>query len=334
MRGWVTPVRITLALVAFVMTCAVAALLTSPSGPRTPVAVTMSFLSVAGGVFCTLIYVRRWPTRKQSILFAIVSTASTASMCLAYPEPLPSLAGCVAFATGGAYVAFFHSGRMVLFTLAVAFVVSVESAVRIALDGQLALALTDLWLVLQINAIMPAAILMLVRSLGRDLLAADRDHLTGLFNRRAFRDKTLGLLLSRDDGEHRFVVAVIDLDDFKSVNDTYGHSTGDVVLMQAAGALRTAVARTVVARSGGEEFVVAAVTSGDVAGPLGETLRQAVAAACLDKGVTASVGVAATSLRETNDDALPRLIDEQVAAADSAMYRVKRAGGNDVALYD
>lgn len=333
-RGWVTPVRFTLAVLTLLMTVCVAALLISPDGPRAPIQVTMAVLSMAGGLCCALIYLRRWPTRRQSMVYAVVFNAATAMICLAYPEPLPALVGCIAFATLAAYVAFFHSWRLVIYNFAVALVVSVTAAVRVALEGRLALALTDLWLVLQINLIMPAAILVLVRALGGDLLAADRDHLTGLFNRRAFRDKTVGLLVSRNDGEHHFAVAVIDLDDFKSVNDTYGHSAGDIVLIQAASALRAAAPRAIVARSGGEEFVVAAVAETDEAAELGERLRAAVAFACRDERVTASVGVCTSSLRTVADGEFAQLIDDQAAAADAAMYRAKRAGGDKSQVCD
>ena len=93
---------------------------------------------------------------------------------------------------------------------------------------------------------------------------ASTDALTGLYNHRTFHDR-LRQELVRASAEHESVALVmIDLDDFKKVNDVYGHGVGDHVLLQVADVLRASVrANDVVCRVGGEEFAII-LPSGDV----------------------------------------------------------------------
>ena len=126
-----------------------------------------------------------------------MSNTSIALACLAHPNPLAALMGCIAFATSGGYIAFFHTTKYVLYNFAVAASVALVEASRLASSGHVALSGVDLWLVLQVNIALPVAIQTLIRALGTDLVHADQDPLTGLLNRRAFQHKTLGLLMAR-----------------------------------------------------------------------------------------------------------------------------------------
>jgi diguanylate cyclase (GGDEF)-like protein len=249
--------------------------------------------------------------------------------CLAHPVPLAALLGCVAFATSGAYIAFFHTTRFVLYNFGVAACVGVIEAVRLAASGSVALAGVDLWLVLQINIALPFAIQWLVRALGVDLLRADRDPLTGLLNRRAFQHKVLGLLAVRGTGDAYLFVALVDLDNFKALNDNHGHSAGDRALVQVAKALQSTTRNTaIIARSGGEEFVIADTMSSLDPTPLAQLICDAIAA--LPVRVTASVGTACTPLGDVYDGGHQPLIEQLVTAADAAMYHAKRSGGNRI----
>jgi diguanylate cyclase (GGDEF)-like protein len=174
------------------------------------------------------------------------------------------------------------------------------------------------------------AIQWLVRALGVDLLRADRDPLTGLLNRRAFQHKVLGLLAVRRTGDASLLVALVDLDNFKSLNDNHGHSAGDRALVQVAQALE-ATTRTaaIVARSGGEEFVIADTMPSLDPTPLAQQICDAIGA--LPVGVTASVGTACAPLGDVYDDrGRQPLIEKLVTAADIAMYHAKRSGGNRI----
>lgn len=156
---------------------------------------------------------------------------------------------------------------------------------------------------------------------------ASRDPLTNLLNRRAFV-LTLTQALRK---ERPGVVLLVDLDNFKAVNDTSGHAAGDAVLTTVATALRTGV-RTddVVARLGGDELAVLLVSAPlEEAARLAESLRAAVAVAHVQHAsppITVSIGGAAGSGAETVDAWLER--------ADRALYAAKGAGRNRVALAD
>jgi diguanylate cyclase (GGDEF)-like protein len=161
---------------------------------------------------------------------------------------------------------------------------------------------------------------------------ATHDALTGLANRNLFTDR-LGEALSRV-GRRRPALAVlfIDLDRFKLVNDRADHSAGDIVLMEMAsrlGALTRGV--DVVARFGGDEFVAfAEVDHEDGALDMAERIRKGLGAPIeMADGhlvVTASIGLVVTAEATTTPATLLR-------DADNAMYDAKKAGRNQVVLY-
>jgi two-component system cell cycle response regulator len=166
-------------------------------------------------------------------------------------------------------------------------------------------------------------------------LEADRlvnvDHLTGVGNQRFFRVRAAEMLAAMG-GAKAVGVIVIDVDHFKSVNDTEGHPVGDAVLRIVAARLANVLSdEHVLVRWGGEEFVVLAtgLTDEGVA-DLAERLRRVIGdrpfAIDDDRSlaITASVGCVSGRL-----DA----IDAAVAAADAALYQAKRAGRNRVATH-
>src|SRR4051794_1394699 len=159
------------------------------------------------------------------------------------------------------------------------------------------------------------------------------DELTGLYNLRHFHD-TLDAELER---QRRFGTEVglvmLDIDDFKRINDSYGHQQGDLVLIEVARALRN-LSRDIdePARYGGEEMAVI-LPQTDAAGAelLAERMRAAVEALRIDRldgdgtlNVTASFGVASLPYNARDKAGL-------IAEADAALYRAKRAGKNRVA---
>jgi diguanylate cyclase (GGDEF)-like protein len=153
------------------------------------------------------------------------------------------------------------------------------------------------------------------------------DALTQLFNRRHFEEQ-LSLEIKRlSRGNESLSMLLIDVDDFKMLNDRHGHAAGDEFLRQVARILRETVRATdVVARYGGEEFVVVATgTSLDGAVVLAEKLRMAVADASFivdetkrPRRATISIGVAEYRGSQT----------DLFNSADSALYDAK-AGGKD-----
>ncbi len=321
---------ITRALMAFIaasMVGCLVALLTGSDGPRGPVPVTMTWVAVAGGVAGVLLWIWRWPSRAQSVAFAVTCNTAVALACLAHPNPLAALIGCTAFATFGAYIAFFHTTGFVLYNFAVAAGVAGFQAARLATTGHPSLAGVDLWLVLEVNIALPLAIAILVRALAGDLVRADRDPLTGLLNRRAFQHHALGMMLARRGIDAHLLVVVIDLDNFKGLNDRRGHAAGDHALVQVAQALLAAAEdRAVVARTGGEEFLLAGTSASCNAVPLAAQMCRAIAASTA--GVTASIGTACVRLDETTPGEHQSLLEKLITTSDAAMYEAKRLGGN------
>ena len=154
---------------------------------------------------------------------------------------------------------------------------------------------------------------------------AETDALTGIPNRRTF-ESTLERELSRAarNGE-QLTLAMFDIDHFKSLNDTYGHQTGDDVLRLVATALATTCRDfDTPARYGGEEFVVIfPACSSKESLKVAERLREAICAIETVTPVTASSGVA-TFPTHAND------LQSLIKAADEALYESKRAGRNRV----
>lgn len=320
-------VRAMMAVIAGSLALCLVALLLSSDGPRAALPVAMTWTAFAGGVAGVVLWSARWPTHAQSAALALWTTMSIALACLAHPDPMAALLGSIAFATSGGYVAFFHTSKYVVYNFTVAAGVALVAAVRLASEGHLALAGVDLFLVLQVNIALPLAIQVLIRALSSDLAHADSDPLTGLSNRRAFQHQTLGLVMARPDPDMFLLMAVIDLDDFKALNDRDGHSAGDRALVEVANALRASTYDTaVIARSGGEEFIVADTSHAGDALPLARRICERIAA--LPVGITASVGTAVTPLDGVQRGQYQPLVDYLVGAADTAMYRAKRGGGN------
>jgi diguanylate cyclase (GGDEF)-like protein len=318
--------RALMALISASMVLCLIALLAGADGPHGPVPVAMTWVAVAGGVAAVLLWMWRWPTRWQSVVFAVTCNIAVALACLAHPNPIAALIGCVAFATFGAYMAFFHTTGLVLYNFAVAAAVGSWEAVSLARSGHPSLAGVDLWLVIEVNIALPLAIRILVRALAGDLLRADRDPLTGLLNRRAFQHEALGMILARRGIDSHLVVMLIDLDNFKALNDRCGHAAGDHALVQVAQALLAAADnQAVVARSGGEEFLLAGTASDCNAESLAARMCRAIAASAA--GVTASIGTACARLDDTAREP-QSVLDELVTASDAAMYQAKRLGGN------
>ncbi|MEX3009305.1 PleD family two-component system response regulator [Hoeflea sp. TYP-13] len=158
------------------------------------------------------------------------------------------------------------------------------------------------------------------------------DPLTGLYNRR-YLDTHMQLLIERSIARDRLLsVLAVDLDRFKSVNDTYGHDVGDEVLKEFARRIRQTIRGIDLAcRHGGEEFIIVLPdTEGAIAEKVAERLRREIADVPFTVGVdeqqlniTASMGVASLSgSQETPATLLKR--------ADVALYEAKARGRNRV----
>ncbi|HKK05088.1 MAG TPA: diguanylate cyclase [Gammaproteobacteria bacterium] len=156
------------------------------------------------------------------------------------------------------------------------------------------------------------------------------DPLTGLNNRRAFYDITAPIWNIALRHDHRLSVVLLDIDNFKGINDVHGHACGDQVLREFTDLLRKAVRdQDVIARWGGEEFILLLPeTEIGEAITLAERLRTKIAAVRIKYegkqiALTASFGVAE---REPEH----RSLDAVISTADKYLYRSKDAGRNRV----
>ncbi|WP_439105529.1 diguanylate cyclase [Congregibacter sp.] len=155
---------------------------------------------------------------------------------------------------------------------------------------------------------------------------ARTDGLTGILNRRAF-DAELAIAVARSERYQRELsLVVLDIDEFKALNDNYGHPVGDAVLRSAARVMTETARRIdVVAGTGGEEFaVILPDTPASAALRLAERLRQAIGNSGADSvPISASFGVA--SVQDTGHDTKSLL-----ESADHGLYAAKSAGHNCV----
>jgi diguanylate cyclase (GGDEF)-like protein len=164
----------------------------------------------------------------------------------------------------------------------------------------------------------------------REKSSARVDFLTGASNNMGFHE-ALGVELARHrrDGES-FSVAYLDCDNFKQVNDTFGHKMGDVLLVRVIETMNQHLRRTdVVARLGGDEFaIVLPKTNRSITHKIISKLRQELDAAMVARNwpVTFSIGVGIFL-------EVPKSEDDVISFTDQLMYRVKAAGKSNV-IYD
>jgi diguanylate cyclase (GGDEF)-like protein/PAS domain S-box-containing protein len=161
---------------------------------------------------------------------------------------------------------------------------------------------------------------------------SEHDALTGLLNRRGLYQQLAHAIAHARRHGVPTALMLLDLDDFKSVNDRFGHREGDRLLCDVVQALRERLrAGDTIARLGGDEFAIIAPFTTPAAArilaiDLGRVVRKTARAATgRDAGVTASIGVVQL-------DAAPQDATSLIAAADAAMYEAKRAGGDGVCI--
>jgi len=160
---------------------------------------------------------------------------------------------------------------------------------------------------------------------------ATTDSLTGVYNRRTFKELAEPQLSRSRRSQMPVSLLMLDLDHFKRINDTYGHLAGDDVLRNFATLVRNCLRKEdLLARYGGEEFVVLLPgSSQEAAAALAERIREQTAALPMDANkhrarVTVSIGSASEK-----GDTLPSM-EAMLGRADEALYQAKREGRNRV----
>ena len=157
---------------------------------------------------------------------------------------------------------------------------------------------------------------------------AERDALTGLYNRHRFQQELTRTMLETDRHQIQCAVMFFDLDEFKTINDSYGHRAGDALLIRVAGEIGALVRRNeVLARLGGDEFaILLPAAQANEAEALADRVVHAIAQIPFrfegrNLRVTTSLGIAYYPAHAADADDL-------VARADIAMYQAKQAGKN------
>ncbi len=162
----------------------------------------------------------------------------------------------------------------------------------------------------------------------RTLFYAEHDFLTGTYNRMYLLRSAKELIASCENTGKKFSLLYIDLDNFKTINDTYGHDYGDDALKQVVAAIeKNLTPQDLLGRVGGDEFVVLLPESSDVEAVCGAICRDVAGLAIKDISIGASIGVAAYP-----KDGI--LIDALIVDADTASRQAKERGKNQWVYYE
>jgi diguanylate cyclase (GGDEF)-like protein/PAS domain S-box-containing protein len=162
---------------------------------------------------------------------------------------------------------------------------------------------------------------------------AERDALTGLYNRHRFNEELARLTADVARQSSRVALLFFDLDDFKYINDTFGHRAGDAMLIRVAGEVGGQVRRNeIFARLGGDEFAILVPDiSDDMLRVLADRITRSIASVRFqfegqNLRLTSSLGIAIFPDHADN-------VEDLVARADTAMYQAKEAGKNNWRIY-
>ncbi|WP_423302867.1 GGDEF domain-containing protein [Deferribacter thermophilus] len=156
-------------------------------------------------------------------------------------------------------------------------------------------------------------------------IMSETDQLTKIYNRRKIERKLNSEFMRYKRYKRVFSIILFDIDDFKSINDTYGHNSGDFVLIEVSNIVKESIRKSdSFGRWGGEEFIILCPeTNGVNAKVLAEKIRERVSKHNfgLDRNVTISVGIA-----EMNDKI--EELDALLSQADKNLYKAKKQGKN------
>ena len=274
-----------------------------------------------------------WPTARQSAAFVIYADLAVVTVIACYEDAFLAMPGLALLAANGIYVVIAHGPRALLLHLAFTVAAFVWLYTMSIIQGTAAVSVITVRMLVLLPTVVGLPVIVQSYLLALRMGAADAmyDPLTRLLNRRGLEDEVDDLVAA--DGGQVGVLAV-DIDKFKAINDKHGHEAGDQVLVGVANAARDAVAsagaRAVIARTGGEEFVVVVDGRAAVALRVAELLHEKVARCDGAAAPTLSIGAVSAGTRGD----VRRTVRELIERADAAMYRAKNAGGNRTVAAD
>lgn len=311
----------------------------SPSGPATHSAWLVSFaLALSALIWTGVWWFGPWPSRLWSILFTVYADVGITVVALTYSNRVAGMFGLNALVLVSVYAKFFETPKVLaLHTVVMLLAVGVfATSIATGSDGDPYLAAANALAAVVSLMVTPVVIQFGIWMLRSDANDSMTDELTGLLNRRGLNFYIADLVGERHrDGADAVMAVVIDLDRFKSINDAFGHATGDAVLVRTARRIVHSVrGSALVARLGGEEFVVVDIAPPEHAHGIAERIRAAISAPADVAPVTASVGVASVALADFRRiGAEPSaVLAEAIECADRAMFGAKRTGGDATAV--
>ncbi|MFE5790804.1 GGDEF domain-containing protein [Rhodococcus erythropolis] len=264
-------------------------------------------------------------------LYGLWADLATASVIMTVTNRDVALLGAVLFVTTGAYFTYFLDYRWLAFHLAFATTFVIALTVLGLLDGDhsamSAIARTDVILCVVIS--IPATIQFTWRQLLLRATGSKVDALTGLLNRRGMWEVSEQVWSRASANRVDVAVAVVDIDKFKAINDTYGHGVGDAVIIRTGTRLQEHVdGFGYVARTGGEEFTVVLIGIPERLRKQANSLPESVVDPSDSPLVTISVGVVILPFNSSQEEFDHNEFSMAVAVADRMMYGAKSLGGN------
>ena len=273
----------------------------------------------------------------MSLAFVISADFAITAMALLDASWLLGAFGFSFFSMLSVYLVFFDGPKALAGHILWALVTTAAFAMQVGSDAQVDVVEFTAKILVSVALVLgtPLGIQAAIWALRNDAEKSVTDPLTGLLNRRGLHLHVGDLLGDGHSHDAHMVVMIVDLDRFKAINDTFGHAVGDEVLIRSARRIQSAVrGSALVARVGGEEFVIVDLTEPGDTERITDRVLSAVAAPADRVPITASVGVTSVSLDKLTalkiDPAT--LLETIIGHADQAMFDAKRRGGNS-AIY-
>jgi diguanylate cyclase (GGDEF)-like protein len=316
-------------------------LMITPGGPETvPARIATSVVAIAALTAGLLWWFKGWPRERTSYLFIAAAEVGHAIVLFSCTAPVVSLLAATWFFLIGDYLAFAH-GRSALFVHCVWVEANllfygirawVEPEADVSFVVFLVIAQTATLIVTRLFAQLFADAMRSDSERSAEL--AHRDPMTKLLNRRGLDAEAPRLFgLAAADDAAVIAVLLIDVDQFKTVNDVHGHLSGDDVLKLLAQRLERSVRKFgLVARTGGEEFVVLDRVHPDGIKPMAERLRRICQNPSDKIPISVSVGAVGIPAADFRSSDPHLLVANMIIRADGAMYSAKLRGGDQVAV--
>lgn len=328
-RGLLRGFQLVVSACALVLGGLAASLLLVAWGDRPDLFVVVDVAGAVTGLFWAMRWqVRPVPTQPVAVAFVLSSDVVIAAASATAVDPMARAFGLTALALVAIFAAFVLSPGQFLANAGICAVAIAGFAA--GLYGTYGWPETILKAVLLIitTVAVPATVQVGLAFLSRDATESDTDPLTKVLNRRGF-DRAAGLRITdRAAGRRQVSVALmlVDVNDFKTINDVHGHAAGDEVLIRVADVLRDVAQGALVARLGGDEFAV--LMAGKPRARYVRIAHRVHWAIESETGpsavaVKSSVGLAIGDFATADEaEAVPLML----AHADEAMYEAKRGG--------